>query len=318
MSDQTPRVVMGGLLRDGESSVGQILGFIDAARRELPRLDVYVFENNSTDRTPELLHSAAGERPFMHVRSETWDLDQFRESSKARTWDNKCCRLELISEARNRLLDWMREDGLAAGDRVVIIDWDFREPPPLDALVRTIRELPDAAAAAFANGVDSTGRYYDLYELRTREHPFGPELIGDRFWTSRRRRRDLRRVIAPTESPIEVYSAFGGLAIYRAEALQGCRYSPYPTPELDSFYKERLTEDPGNRDTRRIRRGEVEKVRDGALMGAHLFDEQLFYLNNSGYNFPIAAEHVNLHVTMRARSRGELLILPSLPYFSHH
>lgn len=307
---------MGGLLRNGEETIDQILGFIDEAERRIPGLEVYVFENNSSDRTPELLEQGARERPHLRVRSEVWDLDEFREGSKARTWDNKPCRIELISEARNRLLDWMREDGL--GDRVVIVDWDFLRPPPLDPLMQAITELPDEAAAVFANGVGSTGRYYDLYELRTAEHPLGPELMGDRFWTSRRRRRSLGRVIDPAEPPIEVYSAFAGLGIYRAEALEGCRYSPYPTPELHAFYRERLSEDPSNREIRRVRRGKPEKLRKGALLGAYLFDDELFYFNNSGFNFPIAAEHVNLHLSMRAREHGKLFILPELSYFSHH
>ena len=309
---------MGGLLRNGEETIEQVLGFIDEAERRIPGLEVYVFENNSSDRTPELLEQSARERQHLRVRSEVWDLDEFREASRARTWDNKPCRIELISEARNRLLDWMREDDLAAADRVVIVDWDFLRPPPLEPLVRAISELPDEAAAVFANGVGSTGRYYDLYELRTTEHPLGPELMGDRFWTSRRRRRSLGRVIDPAEPPIEVYSAFAGLGIYRAEALEGCRYSPYPTPELHAFYRERFSEDPSNPEIRRIRRGKPEKVRKGALLGAYLFDDELFYVNNSGFNFPIAAEHVNLHLSMRARSRGRLFILPDLPYVSHH
>ena len=313
-----PRVFMGGLLRDGEGTLDQILAFIDEARTELPGLEVYIFENNSRDRTPELLQEAARERPHLHARSEVWDLDEFRERSRARTWDNKPCRIELISEARNRLLDWMRADGLGGVDRVVIVDWDFLRPPPLEPLARAILELPENADGVFANGVGSTGRYYDLYELRTTEHPLGPEILGDRFWTSRRRRRALGRAIDPGEPPIEVFSAFAGLGVYRAEALEGCRYSPYPTPELHAFYKERFSEDQGNREIRRIARSKPEKVRKGALLGAHLFDDELFYLNNSGFNFPIAAEHVNLHISMRARGRGKLFILPDLPYLSHH
>jgi hypothetical protein len=314
----TPRVFMGGLIRDSEQTLDRVLGFIDEAYERLPGLGAYVFENNSGDRTPQLLAEAASSRRHLSVRTEVWDLDEFREASKARTWDNKPCRLELISEARNRLLDWMREDGFSPGDRVVIVNWDFPEPPPLDPLVRAITEMPEGADAIFANGVGQTGRYYDLYELRTREHPLGPELLGDRFWTSRRRRRDLSRVIDPAEEPIEVYSAFAGLAVYRAEALEGVHYSPYPTPELHAFNRERLAEDDGNPEVRRVRRGKVEKIRNGALLGAHLFDDELFYLNNSGFNFPIAAEHVNLHIAMRAKGHGRLLILPSLPYYSHH
>ena len=314
----TPQVFMGGLLRDGEETVDRVLAFIDEAHRELPDLEAFIFENNSHDRTPELLDGAARERPHLHVRSETWDLDEFREASKARTWDNRPCRIELISEARNRLLDWMREGGIEAGDRVVIVDWDFLRPPPIAPLVRAIAEFPDEADAVFANGVGATGRYYDLYELRTAEHPLGPELLGDRFWTSRRRMRALGRVIDPAGPPIEVHSAFAGLGVYRAEALEGCRYSPYPTPELHAFYKETFDRDPRNPEVRQVRRRKVEKVHKGALLGAYLFDDELFYVNNSGFNFPIAAEHVNLHISMRARGHGKLFILPELPYLSHH
>ena len=309
---------MGGLLRDGEETLDRVLAFIDEAHRELPDLEAFIFENNSRDRTPELLAEAARERPHLHVRSETWDLDEFREASKARTWDNRPCRIELISEARNRLLDWMREVGFGAGDRVVIVDWDFLRPPPIAPLTRAIAELPDEADAVFANGVGATGRYYDLYELRTAEHPLGPELLGDRFWTSRRRRRALGRVIDPAEPPIEVHSAFAGLGVYRAEALEGCRYSPYPTAELHAFYKEIFNRDPRNSEVRQVRRRKVAKVQKGALLGTYLFDDELFYVNNSGFNFPIAAEHVNLHISMRARGHGKLFILPALPYLSHH
>jgi hypothetical protein len=309
---------MGGLLRDGAEAIDQILGFVDSARRELPHLEAYIFENNSRDRTAELLEQGASERPYLKVRSETWDLDQFREAHKARTWDNKPCRLELIAETRNRLLDWMREAGFKAGDSVVIVDWDFLRPPPLDPLVRSIHEMPPGVDGLFANGIDQTGRYYDLYELRTREHPLGPELLGDRFWSSRRRRRALARAISPIEPPIPCFSAFGGLAVYGADALADCRYSPYPTPALHDYYRERFHTDPKNREIRYVRRARVEKVRKGALMGAQLFGDEFFYRNNSGFNFPVVAEHVSLHLEMRARGRGNFFIDPKLLYFSSH
>jgi hypothetical protein len=318
MPERSPRVHVGGLLRNGEAAVPEIVAFVDALTRELPRLDAYVFENNSEDGTAEALAHWAQQRPYFHVSSEVWDLDEFRERSKARTWDNKPCRLELISTARNRLLDWIREAGLTSADRVVIVDWDFGAPPPVGPLAKHVLEMPAEADALFANGVDRRGRYYDLYELRTHEYPLGPELLGDRFWSSRRRRRALARVISPDEPPIECYSAFGGLAIYRGDAFGDCRYSAYPTPELHAFYKERFETDPRNAEVRSVRRRKVAKIRSGGLMGANLFDDELFYLNNSGFNFPIAAEHVNLHIAMRAHGGRRLFIAPSLPYFSHH
>jgi len=124
------RVLVGGLLRNGEAAVGRITQLALDLQREFGDVIVHVFENNSTDDTPALLMQAAREQPNLFARCEVWDINAFRESGKARTWDNGCCRLELIAEARNRLLDWMRESALADDDRFVMIDWDFATAPP--------------------------------------------------------------------------------------------------------------------------------------------------------------------------------------------
>lgn len=312
------RVLVGGLLRNGEAAVGRITQLAVDLEREFTDVIVHVFENNSTDNTPALLLQAAREQPNLLVRSEVWDLDAFRESGKARTSDNGCCRLELLAEARNRLLDWMRKSARSDDDRLVMIDWDFATAPSIDTLARWIRELPEDLDGVFANGADRHGHYYDLYELRTAEHPLGPEIIGDRFWTSRARKRTLHRAIGPGDPPVPCLSAFGGLAIYRAGAVGSCRYSPYPTPELHNFYTDLFAAQPRHREVRRVRREKVTTHYRGALLGAYLFDDVIFYRNNSGYNFPIAAEHVNLHLAMRARGRGRFVIAPDLGYTWSH
>ena len=312
------RVLVGGLLRNGEAAVGRITQLAVDLEREFTDVIVHVFENNSTDNTPALLLQAAREQPNLLVRSEVWDLDAFRESGKARTSDNGCCRLELLAEARNRLLDWMRKSARSDDDRLVMIDWDFATAPSIDTLARWIRELPEDLDGVFANGADRHGHYYDLYELRTAEHPLGPEIIGDRFWTSRARKRTLHRAIGPGDPPVPCLSAFGGLAIYRAGAVGSCRYSPYPTPELHNFYTDLFAAQPRHREVRRVRREKVTTHYRGALLGAYLFDDVIFYRNNSGYNFPIAAEHVNLHRAMRARGRGRFVIAPDLGYTWSH
>lgn len=310
-----PTPYLAGLLRDGEGAVGALVEFAQALREELPDLEVFVFENNSSDRTPELLANAAADHAWLHARSEVWDLAALRESGKGRTWDNKPSRLELIAAARNALLDWIRtEHGLAPGDRLIVIDYDFREPPPAGELAGWVRSMPQEADVLAANGVDANGRYYDLYEVRTHDHPLGPEIMGDRFWHDRRRRKDLNRVIAPDEPLIPVHAAFGGLTIYRADAIGGCRYSALPHAALHAYYRERFERDRDLPEVKRVLKEQPEKVHEGVAMGAHLFDDEVFYRNNSGWNFPVVAEHVNLQLEMRAR----VFIVPSLLYFSHH
>ncbi len=78
------RVFMGGLLRDSEATVGEIVAFTETACEALPELEVFIFENNSRDRTAELLAEAAATRPYLHTRSEVWDLDELRETWRRR------------------------------------------------------------------------------------------------------------------------------------------------------------------------------------------------------------------------------------------
>ena len=289
--------------------------FVARVGEHMPEVEAFVYENNSTDETAAALMAAATKEPRLRVWSETWDLEAFRDSSPARTVANGPCRIALIAEARNRLLDWIRECRPHVDDRIVLVDWDFQTPPSVNALCRWLLDLPDSMDAVFANGVGPDGRYYDLYEIRTDDFPFGPEIVGDFFWHDRQRERRLGGVIPVDSDPIRVFSAFGGLGIYRPDALDAARYSAYPTQALHDFYLPLLT-GPGVPKKRQSRRGRrLGTHYEGVAIGQFLFGEEVFYRNNSGYNYPVAAEHVNLHMEMRSKGRGRFFIAPDLVYF---
>jgi hypothetical protein len=312
------KTLIAGVIQNREAAVPGIAKFTEEACPALGDAEVFVFENNSNDRTAARLAQVAELDSRINVRSEQWDLNAFRDEADGRTLENKPCRIELIAEARNKLLEWMLAYCPEGDHRIVMIDWDFASPPSVQKLAKWVREMPDEVDGIFANGIGSSGHYYDLYELRTDRYPFGPELAGNAFWNSRSRNRALRRRIKPDEAPFTVISAFGGLGVYRADSIRDCRYSAVPTAALHNFYTGELERSANSREVRRLTKLASKTHYEGAMLGCEWFSDGIFYRNNSGYAFPVCAEHVNLHMEMRARKRGNFLIAPDLIYQSDH
>ncbi len=179
--------------------------------------------------------------------------------------------------------------------------------------------MPNEADGLFATGVNGVGTLLRSLRNPNPRASHWPRASSETSsWYSKRRNRDLQRVIEPTEPLIECYSGVRRplhLPSRRPRRLQVLG----PTPDRRAA---RLL--PGAIPVRpREFRGPERPAREdregldhaGALMGAYLFDDEIFYRNNSGFNFPIAAEHVNLHLAMRAQGRGRFLHRagPSLP-----
>lgn len=74
--------------------------------------------------------------------------------------------------------------------------------------------------AAFAN---QSYRYYDIKQLRSPECPTDLSNLPDDERAIRM--RTLKRHIPRDEKPMPVHSAFGGLALYRTQFLDGCDYA---------------------------------------------------------------------------------------------
>jgi hypothetical protein len=179
----------------------------------------FVFiENDSDDDTKAQLKAWAD----AHADATLIDLDGLDARGLKFTARMAVC--------RNACIDFIKASPLAAFDHLVVLDADNvnRGPIDLEGFARGRDWLErEGAAAVFAN---SRPFYYDIFALRhpvwcprnpnddVRQRP--PDLDAD---AARQRYVHDRQILIPgTADPIEVQSAFGGLAIYRmAEALQG-------------------------------------------------------------------------------------------------
>uniref|UniRef100_A0A6C0D8M4 Glycosyltransferase 2-like domain-containing protein n=1 Tax=viral metagenome TaxID=1070528 RepID=A0A6C0D8M4_9ZZZZ len=295
------KVVLGGIVRNIERNSSQILKFLFSLKQELPQLEVCLYENNSNDSTKEFLHSIQND--FIQIQTEDYLESFFLNSFPGRTYTNEGCRIHKIAFARNQLLKMIEKKKLTSEDFVIIMDLDINNPPEIKVIKFIIENFPDEAHVLFANGIQHNGHYYDGYEFRSEQLPYGPEILGETFWSDAHMGK-IQKKYVPENSLIPVVSAFGGIAVYRANVIEGCSYSADVTDALHEFYSSLPIVDP------------TPKTHvDGCSLGVYLKDKNIFYKNNSGYNYPVAAEHVNFHLEIRKKGFTNMFICPFLYYY---
>jgi hypothetical protein len=214
-----------GLVRNGQASVSLA---VDALATALPpgrTVHWMVIESDSDDDTAGVLQQLALSRPGFQFQS----LGRLSTRFPRRT--------DRIAQCRNAGLQWL-EDLRAAGmpvSHLLMADLDGVNNGLTAQALASCWQRSDWHACT----ANQAGRYYDLWALR---HPVwcpGDCWEEADFLTEHGVPRDRAKMAAvylrmlhirPDRPWIEVQSAFGGLAIYRAEAIAGLRYAGL-TPE---------------------------------------------------------------------------------------
>jgi hypothetical protein len=214
-----------GLVRNGEATVGPAVRRIAAALPERCRAHWMVIESDSDDGTTAALERLRQEIPGFDFRG----LGRLAERHPKRT--------DRIAQCRNAGLDWF-EALRARGEplsHLLMVDLDGVNDGLTRAALASCWQRSDWDACM----ANQAGRYYDLWALR---HPAwcpGDCWAEADFLSAHGVPRDratmaavyLRMLVIPPEHDwIAVDSAFGGLAVYRAEAIAGLRYQGL-TPE---------------------------------------------------------------------------------------
>lgn len=308
----------GAVTRNLENSFPNFKQFMYSLFGDLHELQLYIYENNSTDRTKQLLEDWASVDKRVHVKCEDFTKEFLLAQGYATTYDNLPCRMESISAARNKLVEWMESEGmgLEENDLTIFVDPDIPTSFPVDCLRTLCRSFPAGAHAFFANGLSGVSmKYYDAYAYRDTQHPFGAELMGEEIFDLKY--KSVMKQIPFDGQPIQVLSAFGGLGIYKSQCIRGLRYSAVPTEDLHKLNLRFLKENPEHIYVKKVREKPTTHIQ-GVSQGIYFFDKELFYRNCSGYNYPVLCEHVPFHASMIQRGYDKLFVLPPLIYVSDH
>jgi glycosyltransferase involved in cell wall biosynthesis len=191
-----------------------------------------IAENDSRDGTAEMLRGfGARHRDFHYLN---FDGVQKRLPQGTR-------RLAFL---RNKCMSFIRANAkLRASDYVIVMDMDEINVEPIDlgALAKAVRflEEDESRAGAFGN---SRGVYYDMWALR-HDRMCPADFWEDQFdYILANEVDDLTAfeqvceprllTIAEDAAPIEVASAFGGLAIYKTRYTMHATYQGFKTKDV--------------------------------------------------------------------------------------
>lgn len=212
-----------GTVRNGGDALRATLARIESLRQHLEGSRVIIATNDNTDDTDGVLARFAEEHSDVEILVLEGLADRYAE------------RVDRITAARNALLKQVFASG-PVYPLTLILDMDGPNTglDPAQVLHAASRQSPHWDAV-FGNPRPA---YYDLYALRCagwcetdvwqqiRAKKLPPILRS--YWRKRRLQRMIydRQYDVPIDAPlIEVDSAFGGLGLYKTDALKSVEYT---------------------------------------------------------------------------------------------
>jgi len=140
------------------------------------------YENNSVDSTKEFLQKWSSANPRVHAEMEYYDDDYFKKMCLGRDIYNNPSRPECTAWARNKLMEIIESPKYDDITHVVMFDFNTLHPLPVQNIYNTLTKMDKEYDAIICNAIDANGAIVDGYSMRTLDHMFGPEVIGDMFW----------------------------------------------------------------------------------------------------------------------------------------
>ena len=217
------KVAVCGLARDCAPNLPGNIKKIERLRKCFQASYVVVVENDSRDRTKDILQNWSDSRKDVFILSEDTGERTIPEQSpgQVRPWFSRH-RIERLAKFRNKYLDYV-ENNLAV-DALVLLDLDvfsfsvdgiantFGQPIPWHAVTANGKNIPEGRE--FFNGY----MYYDGYALKETAdtRPQTEEMIFGY--------QNIFKGLKPGMPMVRVASAFNGLAVYKMDAVRGARY----------------------------------------------------------------------------------------------
>lgn len=217
------KVLICGVCKNIEKAAANTIQSIEKLRSSFVESHVIIYENNSTDQTVQILQKWAENDPNITFLTETLTEDEQRSPIHGK----RMKREETIARARNIVIDVMMQERFDDYKYVIWADLDFPTPWDVENIIDSILNPEQEWDAILANGA------YDVYAFRDARFPIGFELMGKTFWMH------LLHIYNHLDLDPEhgkwrpVYSAFGGLGIYKRDSIKNCTYSAFITKELE-------------------------------------------------------------------------------------
>lgn len=259
---------------------------------------VIIYENNSKDKTKKIFNHWAEKNHKVVFIHETVPINSLPAS-----------RTERIARARNIVIDLAKSQQYCDFEYLIMADLDFKTSWPIDEILATINNPRDWDCVT-SNGMTSNSLYYDRYALRDNNFPFGAELLGTYWYGVEMCSAEIK---FSGETWIPVYSAFGGLAIYKTASIRNFSYSGIVTEALRQLYRQLFL-------SSSISKGQLNKYLK--IIGIDfevpldnipvVFQENISGEHPANYNYITCCEHVTLHAAMYISGFDKIFINPKM------
>lgn len=216
-------IIICSIVRDAEKSLRRNLPVLKKLFPYFKNYRVIVFENDSKDKTKEVLKKWMID-DVNHIQIF---MDDFYSEKATPSAKSVCCnpffsnkRISKMVSLRNQYLDYIEQKGLEA-DYLMVLDLDVASIN-LDGIISSFdNDVNWDAVTAFGYSLSPKlrKRYHDSYALTECGDEDKPQTelkiiqLADKYGR-----------LKPEDDWVRVFSAFGGLAIYKFEAIKGLRY----------------------------------------------------------------------------------------------
>ena len=215
-------IIICGIARDCGKNLKKNISAINRICDCAKHYHVVIFENDSIDNTKQILLDWAEKRKNIHISLNDFKTETIPKKQSEVNPVFSVHRIEKMASYRNFYLDYIEKENLPA-DYVIVADLDIKKIA-VDGVINSFAVRYDWDAIT-ANGTSRSfssrfrKRYHDGYALIACGQESVPQteksIIDAQYqWA----------FLRPGMPLIRVASAFGGLAIYKREAINHCRY----------------------------------------------------------------------------------------------
>ena len=198
-----------GITKNNESCISRGIRNMIKISNLFKESIVYLYENDSTDSTPKILAEWKKTTPDkFHYTSEK-DVQKYNFHTQN------------IAQARQKALDWVREN-YSDFELLIIIDPDLYYDIDTTAILDTLNKW-DNWDVCFANGIyNNMGMTWDAFAMRLPDQNI-PWQGNKSYFSNFHKKANWGTGRIITEWT-EVYSAFGGLGLYKSNVLKNINY----------------------------------------------------------------------------------------------
>lgn len=213
-----------GIARNACPHIVNTLALVEQIAPAFRSFKGFIYENDSTDPTPQVLDAFAARNPWLAVEHEFLGVPDERGFEPTRT--------ERLAQCRNRCLEWVR--GNASDTAVtIVLDMDPHGGFDPDGVFNSIGCLANASLACSGLSAGAMASYslwcYRPKGETTKVAHYDAWAARLNHWEDRREKVGMgwfSMLLPPVGSPpIPMNSAFGGLCVYYTRAFLSGGYS---------------------------------------------------------------------------------------------